>query len=344
MSKLATALLACSLASAVSAQMNEQTFYNASRFAETTATRATTSSIDQIYFTQPVDFRRGNGRAIGWRVVLQDQNEATAEAIRLSYHGLDFQSIVPNKTEVVGANFTAFGSGSGGAKSYIYTFTLASGAAVPEFSALGLRMPAPISWPTDAMTIHFQRGDRTQVSEPKRQAWTYKLDNTNTVMPEWRDGSTFRFGGLYRVPVMQAFNGSNAYGGSLEDLLGPESIQFETGGARSDTLGLRGDGGTKFRTLGDQLGVAAIFFSADYRGTPLALNPFGNLLIDENTATFLAYMLLDSQGIGRTLTVVIPPNLGNLKLAWQGFFVAIDTNLNQLNDFELSSACRTIFP
>ncbi len=345
MSKVVTSLLALSsLASlAVAQQVNEHTFYNASRFAETTATRATTTSVDQIYFTQPVDFRRNTGRSIGWRLVLQDQEQSTAEVINLSYHNLDFQSIVPNQTKVVDATFTAFGSGGGGAKSFIYTFTLATGVVTPEFAALGLLMPAPTSWPTDAMTIHFQRGDRTQVSEPKRQQWTYKLDST-FVVPEWREGSSFRFGGLYRVPVLQGFNGSNAYGSTLEDLTGPESVAFESGGARADKFGLRGEGGNRYRTLGDQLGVAAIFFSADYRGTPLVLNPFGTLLIDENTTTFLAYMMLNSEGLGRTLTVTIPPNLGNIKLAWQGFFVAIDTNLNQLNNFELSNAIRTIFP
>lgn len=332
------------LCAATFAQTNEQSFYNASLFSQTTATRATVDAVDQIYFSQPVDFRRSTGKASGWRVILQDQDPRTAESVRLSYHNLDFQSIRPLKAEVAAANFTAFGSGSAGARSFVYTFTTASELTIPEFAALGIRMPKPNAWPADALTIHFQRGDRTQVAAADRQQWTYKLDNLGNVADEWRVGSTFRFGGVYKTPVLQAFNGSNAYSGSSskDDLFGPESIAFATSASRSDTLGFRGAGGSKYATVGDQLGVAALYFAADYRPAALPLAPFGTLLVDENSATFLAYMVLDNAGFGRTLTVEVPTNL-NLKLAWQAFFVAIDTSQNSLNSFELSNGVRTTF-
>lgn len=330
------------LAALVRGQANEQTFYNKSLFGQTTATRATVDQVDQIYFSQPVDFRRNAGPTTGWRVVLQDQDPRTAESIRLSYHGLEFQSIRPRSNAVASVQFTAFGTGGAGARAVIYTFATPSPINLPQFHALGLRMPRPRSWPSDAMTINFQRGDRTKVSTARRSDWTYKLDALGSVVPEWRTGSSFRFGGLYRVPVLQAFNSSNAYTGSStrDDLFGPEAQVFESSATRSDALGFRADGGARFQTRDSRLGLASVFVAVDYRTLPLPVAPFGTLLIDDPTLTFVSYIVLDNAGRGRGVAGIVPPQL-RLRVAWQALFLSIDTNVFTLRDLELSNAVRT---
>jgi hypothetical protein len=304
--------------------MNEHTLYNTQK--TSFATRGTTTGTDTIYFSQLLTFHNNVGQGTGWRIVVQDQDQSTSESVTLSWHDT-LPSGIPVTTPIASHPFVLFGTGSGVA-AYIFTLTTPLPVVLPQQVALGIELPAPHPWASDAATLHYQRGDKTIVKPELRRQMTYVLSGGNAVA-EWTIGSTFRWGGLYQAPALATANLSTGYGVGPELLYGPEALAIDP--VRGDRLGwaMRGD---RFKTFPTQpVSAGALYCSVAYR-TPLP-TPFGVLVIDETTAVWVAAAITDAQG------QVLIPAIAVPNAPFDVVFQAAFINLQTL-EVALTNGCR----
>ena len=293
-----------SLHSPLSAQTtkgrNEKTFYNTNHTSATA--RDGGSTVDTLYFMQPPEAHSGYGKISGFRLVLQDQDQSTAETINLALVKFAGTTGKPDTTAggvVPGSsmNFKLFGSGTGSA-AYSYTLTLTTPVTAPANFGIRLTLPIPKgTWPSDGASIHFQAGTNLKFGSatPKPQ-WTYKKATNGSAQAFGPAGSTFRMGVLLDKPVLQFFNETGAYGAN-EKLFGPESLFPLI--SRSDKTG--------FRLVGDRFakGFGIILISGSKAATPL-IAPFGSVFPNLTGSLYLPAIPLDSKGTATTPSLVLP--------------------------------------
>ena len=238
------------------------------------ATRGTTTDDDQVLFTQPRPFHYNSGRGMGWQLVLQDQNQATAELVTLSFHGVQADQVTPQTAPITTAQFLLFGVGTGGS-AFLYTLTTPHPINLATQLALGVLLPKPHPWSTDAVLLHYQRGDNTLVPLAKRIPATYLVVSGVPTLA-WVIGSVFHWGAVYDDPVLRCFARK-----ATESLYGPEAL-FPLIGA-GDKLGLEVSG-DRFKSLATQSpSFACLFISTGYGASPV-LTPYGPILWDTSNA------------------------------------------------------------
>ncbi|HHI80043.1 MAG TPA: hypothetical protein ENK02_08680 [Planctomycetes bacterium] len=280
---------------------NEKTFYNTNHTSATV--RDGGGTVDTLYFMQPPEAHTGYGKVSGFRIVLQDQDQSTAETINLALVRFAGTTGKPDTSAggvVAGSsmNFKLFGSGSGSA-AYSYTLTLGTPVVAPAQFGIRLTLPIPRgTWPQDGVTVHYQAGTNLKLGSatPKPQ-WTYKKASNGSAQAFGPAGSTFRLGVLLDQPVLQFFNESSAYG-SNEKLFGPESLFPLV--SRSDKTG--------FRLAGDRFGggFGIILISGSKAATPLS-TPFGTVFPTLAGSLYLPAVPLDKQGKATTPSLTLPP-------------------------------------
>lgn len=298
---------------------NSRLFHNA-QYSDL-STRLTADADDQLYFMQPRNFRRGQGAGSGWTVRLQDQDASTAEEIELSYVAYSGASALTPDLSSAGqlskVCYTVFGSGSG-AQAVTYTLTTSLGAALPEYSGLGLALPKPATdFPADGVTVAMQTGATTKVPAASRMQYTYS--GTSSASAFSAAGSTMHLGGLYDCASLQVLATSSAYG-PTENLFGPESLSMDATGG--DTLTFR----VQSRKHPNSVCVAMI--APDYG--PAISSPFKSylMLAFVQSATFAT----GADGSGFSIAFPVPPSV---TLASQGAYFDL-TSLS----FEFGDATR----
>lgn len=284
--------------------LNAKIFHNAQH--TSVSSRLTQNADDTIYFMQPKDFRFGQGKGNGWRVVLQDAERATAEVVDVSYIPADAAG-APDTTAGVTttARYTLFGTGSGSAALF-YTLTLANSAPMPRVGGLRFVLPAPRAWPGDACTIHTQDGSTSKVAAALLDQWTYAEGTTGTVAYRSK-GSTLRAGALHDCGIVRSYTKSTAYSTTAEPLEGPESL-FPSA-TRGDEIG--------FRVQTEQYAGAfgLIFLAPAYLPSPLA-TPFKDVLVQTLTLAGTPFPIA-ATGDFDTGSVPIP---ANVSFAFQAIF------------------------
>ncbi len=279
---------------------NEKTFFNTNHTTATVRDGGTT--VDTLYFMQPAEVHSGYGKVSGIRLVLQDQDQSTAETINIAlvkFAGTTGKPDTTNSGVVSGSsmNFKLFGSGTGSA-AYSYTLTFATPVTAPAKVGIRLTLPIPRgTWPSDGVSVHYQAGTNLKLgsSTPKPQ-WTFKKATNGSAQAFGPVGSTFRMGLLLDKPVLQFFNETNAYG-ATEKLLGPESLFPLIN--RSDKTG--------FQLRGDRFGkgFGIILISGSKASTPF-VTPFGTVFPNLTGSLYLPAIPLDSNGKATTPSLVLP--------------------------------------
>lgn len=293
---------------------NEKTFYSGQTSG---SVRDSSSATDRLYFMQPQMARYGYGRGTGFRGVFQDQEQRTAETIRIAFVRYAQDKIRPG-TVVSEATYKIFGTGSGAA-AYRFTFTLGTPAVLPNTIGIRATLPPPNGWPSDGVSMHYQNGNTTKipagVSKPQ---WTWRLVGT-TISAFSTPASTVFLGGLYDEGVTRVFISSTAYG-TRQDLFGAEALYPDP--ARGDRLGfsLSHDG---FKS---KLGIVVI---SPAFVAPVPVAPFGTLLVNLIGSVFLPATALDSKGNAKTVAIPVPPGT---RFSTQSLFLDATSSKVRLSD------------
>ena len=292
------ALVALPLLAAAAHAQNVHMLYNPAK--TQFATRSSTTNDDQIYFTQHQNFRNNGTQGRGWQIIVQDENRATSEKVTMSWHALENDRLTPKKAAISTSDFTLFGVGTGRI-AFIYTLKPVLPVTLPQFVAMGVKLPKPHPWMSDTATLHYQRGDNTVVVPQLRPQLTYDLKN-NAVRNRWVPGSTFHWGGLYKAPVCRHSTVSTAYGKGVEVLDGLESI-FPNALAGDATMWkLSGD---RYKSLPSQLpSFALVFLAPEYAPVPIP-TPFGPIL-GGNPFVLINPYLLDKDGEATVGPIAVP--------------------------------------
>jgi hypothetical protein len=296
------------------------------------AVRPTTTSVDQVLFTQPLSFHYNAQRGMGWQVLIQDQQVSTAESIVLSWHAVEPDGLKPVVAPIATDTFTLFGVGSG-SSAFLFTLVRANPTVLPSQVAIGIRLPAPHPWPADAALLHYQKGDDVKLPASYRGQWSW-LQAGSVAAPLHSPGSTFQLGGIYDRPVVRGYCRSTAYGPVAEDLAGPESLHPWP--SRGDRFGLQVIG-DRFRSLATQPPSLCTIFVAPSYGLPLP-TPFGPFLLQPSAWTVLtATMSVDG-------VLTVPPfDLPDAKLTACVTAAAISLMNNELS-FANAIRLETIYP
>jgi hypothetical protein len=280
--------------------LNEKIFYNTNHTSATV--RDGGSTVDTLYFMQPAEAHTGYGKVSGFRLVLQDQDQSTAETINLALVQFAGTTGKPDTSAggvVSGSsmNFKLFGSGTGSA-AYSYTLTLTTPVTAPKNFGIRLTLPIPKgTWPNDGVSIHYQAGTNLKLGNATtKPQWTFKKASNGSAQAFGPVGSTFRMGVLLDKPVLQFFNETSAYGVN-EKLLGPEALFPLI--SRSDKTG--------FRLAGDRFpkGFGIILISGTIAGTPLN-TPFGTVFPNLTGSLYLPAFPLDAKGQATTPSLTLP--------------------------------------
>jgi hypothetical protein len=318
--RLIATLCLCGLPAIASAQtLNEKIFHNPSK--TTASTRDQAATTDRLYFMQPQMALRQYGKGGGFRGVLQDQNQATAEPVRLAFVAYAGDNVSPDTTAagtLVEASYQLFGTGTGGA-AYLWTMTFGPTAALPQHFGLRLTLAPANGWPADGCSVHYQNGTTTKVpAAVTRPQWTFVLAG-NSALAFATPASTFHLGGLYEEPVTRHFVNSSAYG-APEDLLGPESLWPDS--TRGDKLGWSLSGAAF-------PGKVALPCLAAAYGPPIPVGPPGTYLMSLPVLVIGQPLVLDAAGNFKTAAIPVPPAL---QLATQTIFLDPTATRLRLSD------------
>lgn len=284
--------------------------------------RVAPNTVDTIYYMQPSLTRTGYGMAKGWRVVLQDADFQSAEAVQFAFvpYASDGQTpdvspgaVIANAT----ANLQFPQPPQGSISAAQWTLTLATAVTVPSHSGLRIVLPLPAN-PSDGVTVWTQRGRTSQLPVTLRKQLTYFL-SSGQAAAFWEAGSTVEFGGIYVEPVTQMFVNSNRYG-PREDLFGLEAVYPSA--AAGDQVGFQMIG-ERFRNQ-----VAVLLLAGGTSSNPVA-SGFGTLFLLPPFGLIQLPFALDASGVAKSPTVAVP---AGLKLWTQTAFVHLQTGLIRMSD------------
>ncbi len=307
---IATTLSLSSPADAQSGR-NEKHFYTP---IQVQAVRQNPNAADYLYFMPDENFHRGYGRATGFRAVLQDQDQSTAELVQFGF----VKSAGGHKPDVsatgllANARVSLFGVGTGAA-AYEYTVTLSKPQTITENAGLRIVIPAANNWSTDGVTIHYQNGNQIKLpSGVTKRQYTHYL-NGSAAAAFSTPASLLDLAALYEEPVSRHFVRSTVYGLS-RDLFGPESIWLDS--TRGDRIGWSVSGDTFPFHAQKSLTYYLVMLSGNYSSSA-TVTPFGNILLNPAPLIYLPPLPLDSQGNAKTITVPVPKGV---TLASQAIF------------------------
>ncbi len=292
------------------------------------STRATANAADTIYFMQPRAFRYGYGGATGWRVLLQDQDAATGQTVRLGYVKYQGTTDKPDLSAagaLTTVSFSVFGTGSG-TTAVRYTMTTATKVPLDPYIGITIALPAPQSWPQDGITMHAQEGSTTKLNAPNRKQWTFRK-NGSAAAPLLGVGSTFHLGGLYDVPTQQVAVVSNAYGPPTRRLFGPESLSPDWTGRTEFTAFLLRSDSHKTGT------VSLVLITPKYSPVPIPVS-FGSILV---LAPILTNAVVPMDANGQGVSIGFPIGPGS-SLAMQTMFLRFSPFEATLSDASLVTA------
>lgn len=325
-------LIAAFLVTGAQAQLTWQAKYLHNDQKTVTSFRATSTQQDTLYYMPPPGFHRGYGEAQGWVVGLHDADASTSESVKLGFQSFDAQMTGPDPSKNLGVEITysLFGT-STGAQTRIWLLTVGNSSPVqppiklPPYYGLRVSLPAPVpgigqTWQQVAVSLLQQQGSKIQYpSGVAKRQMTFVKTGATTAQPIGEKGSTFFFGALLSEPTLQIYLHSTAYGITVEDLFGPESLYPDS--ARGDQIGwfmsYRKYG---FRP-GSQLVVPLVAPNTLRANVSTA---FGDLILGLNFLA-LAPMPLDATGSADSGPVPIPKGIS---LWTQALF--IDANKGEM--------------